>query len=48
MTKKSKKFSFDAGMLIVLGVDIFLLAVAKTLGPRGRNVVIVQGSHRTR
>jgi chaperonin GroEL len=40
MTAKSIKFGSDARARIALGVDILSLAVAKTLGPRGRNVVI--------
>jgi chaperonin GroEL len=42
MTAKSIKFGSDARARIALGVDILSLAVAKTLGPRGRNVVIEQ------
>ena len=42
MTAKSIKFGSDARARIALGVDILSLAVAKTLGPRGRNVIIEQ------
>jgi chaperonin GroEL len=42
MTAKSIKFGSDARARIALGVDILSLAVDKTLGPRGRNVVIEQ------
>jgi chaperonin GroEL len=42
MTAKSIKFGSDARTRIALGVDILSHAVGKTLGPRGRNVVIQQ------
>jgi chaperonin GroEL len=42
MTAKSIRFGSDARARIALGVDILSRAVGKTLGPRGRNVVIQQ------
>jgi chaperonin GroEL len=42
MTVKSIKYGSDARARIAFGVDILSQAVAKTLGPRGRNVIIEQ------
>ena len=40
MAAKDVKFSTDAGMHMLRGVDILANAVKVTLGPKGRNVVI--------
>jgi len=43
MTTKSIKYGSDARARIARGVDVLARAVAATLGPRGRNIVIDSG-----